>query len=175
MKIYKDAIVNLGMVDFAKSWYLWGKVGVGKTHNAYGYVQLNNDVLRHKQKEDEKHEKFCDYPFLTFINWAIICERLRNTPIMTDVFISDNRGEKEDSLMNKKKLIIDDLAAEKRSDYTDDLLMRLVEHRYSNALYTGFTSNISMGKLPYDARIVSRIVGIVGKNKFEIIGKDRRV
>jgi len=51
----------------------------------------------------------------------------------------------------------------------------LVEFRYSNDLYTGFTSNISIGKLPYDARIVSRIAGIVSDNKFEILGKDRRI
>jgi DNA replication protein DnaC len=112
---------------------------------------------------------------LTFVNFAIICDRLRNTPFETDIFVSDNRSEKEQSLMNKHKLIIDDLGAEKRSDYSDDLLMRLVEHRYSAGLYTGFTSNISLGSLPYDARIISRIVGMVDKNKFEITGKDHRV
>lgn len=176
MKVYKNAkLDNSIKLNWDKSWYLWGKVGRGKTHNAYALAISTNKFLRGSQEVDELENKFYEYPFMTFINFAIICDKLRNAPMEADIFAEDSRSGLEYTTLHKIRLIIDDIGAEKRSDYSDDFLMRLVEYRYSNDLYTGFTSNISIGSLPYDARIVSRIVGMVGKNKFQLIGKDRRI
>ena len=176
MKIYKNAKLDKSIkLDWDKSFYLWGKVGIGKTHNAYALVIETNTYLRNRQDNDETANLFYDYPFMTFVNFADICDRLRNAPIEADIFAEDSRSGLEYKMLHKKRLIIDDIAAEKRSDYSNDFLMRLVEYRYSNNLYTGFTSNLAIGKLPYEARIVSRIAGIVGNNKFEIKGKDLRL
>jgi len=176
MKIYKDAkLSKLIKLDFKLSWYLWGDVGVGKTHNAFGLLYKWNLKLEKQRTVDEEKGIYVGYPYMRLVNWAILTDDFRNTPLDVDVFAGQNRTEKERSLIHNRYLVIDDIGAEKRSDYTDDLLMRLTEYRYSNGLYTGFTSNLSIGKLPYDARIVSRIVGITGNNKFKITGKDRRL
>ncbi len=176
MIIYKNAKLDKKiLIDWKKSWYMWGSIGVGKTHNAYAFVMATNEKTRELQKKNEVKHIWQGYYYLEFINFAEICNKLRNMPMDSFDGLVKTRTQQEERIIRGKFLIIDDLAAEKRSDYTHDLLMRLVEHRYSNALYTGFTSNLSMGKLPYDARIISRVAGIVGKNKFEIIGKDRRI
>ena len=176
MKIYKNAKLDESIkLNWNKSFYLWGAVGIGKTHNAYALVVKTNKFLRASQVKDEAEHKFYDYPFMTFVNFANICDKLRNAPMEADIFAEDSRSGLEYKMLHKTRLVIDDIGAEKRSDYSDDFLMRLVEYRYSNDLYTGFTSNLSMGNLPYDSRIISRIAGIVGKNKFKITGKDRRL
>ena len=176
MKIYEKAELSTSIkLDWENSWYLWGSIGSGKTHNCYGLLHKWNNALMKLQEKNEKSGIYGGYPWLRLDNWAIKTDELRNTPLDLDIYLGYNRREKEKILINCKHLVIDDIGAEKRSDYTDDLLMRLLEHRYSNGFYTGFTSNLSIGELPYDARIISRVAGIVGNNKFELTGKDRRI
>ena len=176
MKIYKNAKLSPSIkLDWDLSWYLYGTVGGGKTHNAYALVKQTNLFLITRKEKDEDANKFYDYPFMTFVNFAHACDRLRNAPLEADIFAEDSRRGLEHDLIHKKKLVIDDLGSEKRSDYTDDFLMRLTEHRYSNDLYTGFTSNNNVPELGYDKRIISRIAGIVERNKFRLSGKDRRI
>jgi len=176
MKKYQKATLNTNIkLDWELSWYLYGQVGVGKTHNAYAFVMERNTFLRKQQEIDELNNKFFIYPYFTFLSWADICDKLRNAPMEADIFTEDTRRDIEHKVINKERLIIDDIGSEKRSDYTDDFLMRLVEHRYSNEKYTGFTSNHSLADLGYDKRIISRIAGMVGTNKFELKGKDWRI
>lgn len=176
MRIYKNVKLDKSIaIDWNKSWYLYGEVGRGKTHNAYAVVKETNNFLREQQVKDEECGKFFEYPFVVFINFADVCDKLRNMSLYVNDPFTQTRADAESNIIRKPKLIIDDLGAEKRSDYSDDFLMRLVEYRYSNDLQTGFTSNLSLGKLPYDARIVSRIVGMVKDNKYKILGKDRRI
>jgi len=176
MNIYENAKLDHSIkLDFDKSWYLLGKVGTGKTHNAYAYYLETNKKTKEIKLENEAKFIFKNYDWIVFYNFATLCDELRNTQFESFNGIEKSRTEKEEAIIKTKYLILDDLGSEKRSDYSDDFLIRLVEFRYSNDLYTGFTSNISIGKLPYDARIVSRIAGIVSDNKFEILGKDRRI
>jgi len=175
-KKYKDAKLDSSIpLNWDISWYLWGEVGIGKTHNAFAFIIATNKKLREQQEIDEVEFKFYEYPFITFVNWADICDKLRNAPLEADIFTEDTRRDIEHKILHKDRLVIDDLGSEKRSDYTDDFLMRLTEHRYSNDLYTGFTSNNNVPELGYDKRIISRIAGIVERNKFRLSGKDRRI
>ncbi len=54
-------------------------------------------------------------------------------------------------------LIIDDLGAEKRSDWSDSELFDLIDSRYTNELPTIFTSNKAVRELPEDDRLTDRI------------------
>ena len=176
MNIYENAKLDtLIKLDFNESWYLSGGIGTGKTHNAYAYYLETNKKTKEIKLENEAKFIFKNYDWIVFYNFATLCDELRNTQFESFNGIEKSRTEKEEAIIKTKYLILDDLGSEKRSDYSDDFLIRLVEFRYSNDLYTGFTSNISIGKLPYDARIVSRIAGIVSDNKFCITGKDRRI
>ena len=54
-------------------------------------------------------------------------------------------------------LIIDDLGAEKRSDWSDSELFDLIDSRYTNELPTIITSNKAIRELPEDDRLKDRI------------------
>lgn len=176
MDRYKDARIDGSVpIDVHKSWYLWGDVGRGKTHFARALQNKNNLWAIQKRKEDEKKDVFVSYYRIILVNFPKLINRLQNAPMFSESDYTQVRGYIEDNVMSAKYLIIDDLGAEKRTEYTDDYLMRLVEDRYTKELWTGFTSNFAIKELPYEKRIISRISGLVGKNRFEIKGKDRRV
>lgn len=62
------------------------------------------------------------------------------------------RGLKESGV-----LILDDIGAEKPSEWVDGIFLSLLDYRISNRRPTIFTSNILMEKLRLDERIVDRI------------------
>lgn len=71
-------------------------------------------------------------------------------------------------------LLIDDLGSAKHSEFTEEITYRIVNHRYSNALPTLFTTNLK----PEDIKVVlgdrtaSRLAEMCEKVKFE--GRDLR-
>lgn len=73
-----------------------------------------------------------------------------------------------------KLLIMDDLGAEKPSDWVAERLLSFINTRVSNGLSTIYTSNISIDELgaKMGKRIRSRIVGSV--SVINLTGKDRR-
>ena len=138
-----------------KSFYLDGEAGRGKTH--YLYALVKESILKNK-----KPHKIIYFPD--------ICLKYKNAPF----------AEKESiiqSLRKDNKLIFDDLGAEVKSDASIELLSSTLNYRCENLLFFGFTSNVGIGKLPYDdTRIKSRIAGIVKKNKFTLMSKkDKRL
>lgn len=136
-------------IDLKKSWYLSGKAGTGKTYFCYA-AQIKSKA------------------FIHIYNYALIVGRLRTADFV-------ERQETEDEIINRKFVIIDDLGSELRTDYSNDLLFRILNSRYENILWTGITSNLSVKELPYEDRIKSRILGIVGENRFNLEAKDRRI
>ncbi len=173
---YREARIDRSiLIDWAKPWYLWGDVGCGKTHNAWGVVNKRNADIKISMEMDEKANIFRGYHYIRLYNWVDLCNSLRNAPLNVGDDYTRVRSYIEDGVLNVKYLIIDDIGAEHRSPYTDEFLMRLVENRYTKEMYTGFTSNFDLKNLPYEKRIVSRISGLVGKNRFELRGKDRRI
>ena len=52
MNIYENAKLDHSIkLDFDKSWYLLGKVGTGKTHNAYAYYLETNRKIEEKNRK----------------------------------------------------------------------------------------------------------------------------
>lgn len=142
-------------IDPSKSFYLHGEPGRGKTHYVYAYMI-------------ECINKGVGEPVVIY--FPEICSRYKNASFK----------DKESiilELQTKRKLIVDDVAGEIKSDMSLELLSNMVNYRYENMLYLSFTSNLSIGKLPYDdARIKSRIAGIVKDNKHTLITKkDKRL
>lgn len=154
--LYWNAKIDSSIkINPKKSFYLDGEAGRGKTRYLYSLVK--KDVL-----EDKKT--------LNIVYFPDICIKYKNAPF----------EEKESilsSLKEKPKLVFDDLGAEVKSNSSLELLTSVLNYRVENLLYLSFTSNMGIGKLPYDdARIKSRIAGLIGKNKFTILsGKDMRL
>ena len=151
--IYWNAKTNGVDIDHTRSFYLYGEVGSGKTYYSYSVVRLailEGEVL----------------PRL--VNFPDKCMTYRIAPF-------DSKIEIMEDLKSRSRLIFDDLGAETQSNASEELLSSILNHRIEHNKFFAFTSNLSIGKLPYDSRIKSRIKGIVGDNKFKFTGKDRRL
>ncbi|MCH7573592.1 MAG: ATP-binding protein [Candidatus Marinimicrobia bacterium] len=155
-------------INWRKSWYLSGHVGSGKTHAAYAIY----------------HQWLSEYVHLSRLRGIHIWPRGVRIEYMPDLMnglramVGNDQADLEGATQRLEecpRLILDDLGAGLQSEYADDILLRLLEARYNNGLYTGFTSNHKIGETGYNDRILSRIAGIVGSNKAELKGKDRRV
>ncbi len=169
-KRYQEATINKAITfETKKSWYLSGEPGTGKTYYVWAFY------LRWASTEKEKEKQIFDetkthytYELPLIINWAVQCAEFRSTNYQ-------RRDELISEMIRSKWLIIDDVGSEIKTDFSDDILFRVLNERYEEMKYTSFTSNLAIGELHYDGRIISRIAGIVGKNKFKITGKDRRL
>jgi DNA replication protein DnaC len=86
-------------------------------------------------------------------------------------FGTDNDGKTLDALMNSCLLVLDDLGAERETDFTKDRVSAVLRSRYNQMLPTIITSNATnLGELG-DQRIASRLSdGLV----ITLNGKDRR-
>ena len=153
-KLYLSAKIDKSIIIKPEdNFYLFGSCGTGKTY--YTYALMIDSIVNKKPR----HTRFY---------FPDICNRYKNATF----------SEKEDiveQLKKVKRLVFDDLGAEIKTDMTNELLNTIINYRIENLLYFSFVSNFSIGKLPYDDRIKSRIAGTVKDNKFEIRGYDRRI
>lgn len=136
-----------------KGIYLWGPVGSGKTYAIYAIKKRLQDMG--------------------------IRTKIYSAPEMFDK-IRDDFDHKdsynlEHILANRGVLIIDDLGAEKASEWISETMFRIVNKRYEEMLPTIITSNLELGELTdrLGDRIPSRIAEMCDVIKLE--GKDRRL
>lgn len=88
-----------------------------------------------------------------------------------------NSTMSESSVLNyysSKILFLDDIGAEKLSDFALSRITQIIDRRYVNNLRTVITSNLSIAQLKdlYGERLASRIRGLC--NLMEMAGKDER-
>lgn len=133
--------------------YLWGPVGSGKTYAVY--------AIRARLHE------------------MGITVRVHSAPEMFDMIRDDydhrDSYNLERILANRGVLVIDDLGAEKASEWVAETLFKIVDKRYREVLPTVITSNLSLGELAdrLGDRIPSRIAEMCDVIKLD--GADRRV
>ena len=70
-------------------------------------------------------------------------------------------------------LLLDDLGAEKRSEWTDEQLYRLLNYRYNEGLPTVVASNVTLDKL--EPRIASRLQDASLSQIVLLAGDDQRL
>ncbi|MFA5413258.1 MAG: ATP-binding protein [Patescibacteria group bacterium] len=144
--------------DGSTSLYIYGSVGTGKTFGAYALAKL---YKANKIKVRVKN----------FADWL---DKLRS-------YYDDCRSEYEikEEMRDEAVLILDDLGVEKQTDWTQEIMDRLVNARYEQIRPTIFTSNLAFGKLGerYGDRVASRIVEMVSGSRgiIKIDGNDRRL
>lgn len=116
----------------SKGLFLLGRPGVGKTHLAAAVVK---QVIRQKRV----HALFYDTRQL-----------LR---VIRETYNPSVRATESDVLkpvMNAELLVLDDLGAEKTSEWVDETLNMIVNTRYSERRLTIFTSNYDISDDPTD-------------------------
>ena len=154
-----------------ESVFVSGKCGVGKTHLAVGLLKKWT-----REQVVEKIQDPNDYLMSNSINPVFLSSvdlffELKST------FNNDNQSEKDvlDKYVYAGLLVIDDVGAEKVSDWSRQMFYLIIDRRYRSLKPTIITSNLSLQQISeiIDERISSRIceMGIAT----ELTGKDRRV
>ncbi len=141
--------------------FITGPTGVGKTHLAVGFLR---EELLAKGQEAGRFLRAVDF--------------LKNIRCS---FRNDN-GADERAILNlygrgTPFLVLDDLGAEKVTDFAVQTLYDLIDFRYGNCLVTLITSNLSLDELAnhygsHGHRLASRIAGM--GPTLVLKGKDRR-
>ncbi|MFI1825395.1 ATP-binding protein [Streptomyces sp. NPDC020412] len=136
-----------------RSLLIAGPTGTGKTHQAYGAVRsLIAAGVRLRWKAVTAADLYAD---------------LRPRP--------GHDGERElRDLARCPLLVIDDLGAAKYSEWTEEITMRLINHRYNEMLPTLATTNLGMTDLRAHIgdRVASRLAEMA--DKVILNGSDRR-
>jgi DNA replication protein DnaC len=92
---------------------------------------------------------------------------------MMSSFQSGKAEEILRDVQKKKILVLDDLGAEKMSEWTFSALYRVISHRYDYFLPTIVTSNLTLDAIDqWEPRIASRLAGLT---VISLTGTDRRM
>jgi len=136
--------------------YLSGDVGTGKTHLA---VAVMNELIRRKR-----------VPAL-FVTVPELLDNLRGA--YND--LGRNLDEWMDTVKNADLLVLDDLGSERPTEWVQERIFVIVNHRYREALPTIFTSNIGPKDVATQLgeRTASRIIAMCEEG-IDIEGDDYR-
>lgn len=143
---------------------VWGPVGTGKTGLAWCLARelILTDGLE-----------------VQLVNWRNLLYDIRSSFGMDP----GQRREQLDRYFNVAVLFLDDVGAEKPTEWASEQLSILVDERYMAGRVTGITSNYALSQLvdrlspDGDTIIGQRIVSRLAENatKLEVKGKDRRL
>lgn len=138
----------------AKSLLLTGPTGVGKTHTAFGALRLIGESRR------------------SGLNWVAL-----STPELLGRLrrIGDREPEALfHEFASAPLLLLDDLGSSKVTEWAEDTLYRLVDHRYMHCLPSIFTANANRADLAerLGERCGSRLYEMC--ERVALIGPDRR-
>jgi len=163
---YSDASMRKDLsISWGAPWYLLGPVGSGKTFAAWGLYMYH---LEQTRKRNMALGRLHFYPGMLIANVATMMGDFRFLPI-------DDKRERLSALCGVKRLVLDDIGCEYSTDFSEDIIFQILDDRYIRERYTAFTSNIDIKNLPYDDRIISRIMGFVSNNRTQLGGRDRRI
>ena len=178
-EIEKCAVKSLGF----QSVFLTGPAGTGKTYLAAAI--LKETLRTYFRGETEKRYEACEkvgYPDVYFEPSPVPSWRWTSVPELLLELRGSFRDGSEDSeqkiideYSRTGHLILDDLGAEKSSEYTIQSLYLIIDRRYSDLMPTIITSNMSIGEIANTVgdRIASRIAGMC--KVIELKGRDRRI
>lgn len=137
--------------------YMHGAIGCGKTHAAWALAQQ-------WEENGGRHPLF----------WNV-SELIRSIKKDFDKHPYDREKEEEYIMEHRGLLFLDDLGAERATDFVADTLYLIVNRRYEERLPVIVTSNMDIGELSdrVGDRIASRIAGMC--DVVEMKGEDRRL
>lgn len=145
----------VGIRTSRKGLYIHGDVGAGKTHITYAIADHLGETLR---------TKFMNTTELIF-------------DIKRDFDRSNYDKKRWDEQLTEFRgvLILDDIGAERITDYVAEVFYLIINKRYNEMLPIIFTSNLSLGELAerIGDRTASRIIEMC--DVVHLKGEDRRV
>ena len=158
---YKDLDPKLEKIvsdqfSAGKGVYLHGPAGTGKTYTAYAIA-----------KEVEKRGYYAIfYKVNKLMHYFRDIEREKEVGLLDSLISGNSRRD---------YLFLDDLGANKETEYSIDCLTMILDYRYENLLPVLITSNASMVELQENVggRVYSRLIGMCQEVKID--GRDRRI
>lgn len=149
-------------VEFGHGLYFFGTVGTGKTTVASAVlmtyiIEKSKDSLRKGERTRQ---------LVAYANVPDLLDMLRRG--FDDPEIAAQGAKKLSQLASVPLVLLDDIGAERPSEWARERLLTLIGSRYDNELSTLFTSNLTIGELgePLGARLQSRIEGMTGLMQF---------
>ena len=129
---------------------LAGQAGCGKTHLAVAIaIEIakrkplpNWDKTSFERYADDKPENFADHCGIQFIPTAELLNRIKKT--------YDNHEDTDEIIDKYKKtqlLILDDLGAERETDWALEQLYEIIDYRYNELLPLIVTTNLTASEL----------------------------
>lgn len=149
-----------------KGFYIHSPAGVGKTY-------IMEKFIEHYNKPYEislgNGEKVMQQKYYKIKNMGDIFDNLIEAQRL-GTYLRELR-----TLQEAPMLFIDDIGAEKYTDFRSEIVYKIIDYRYRNNLPIFFTSNLTMGELSdlYSDRIASRLTEMC-LNVF-LEGEDRRM
>jgi DNA replication protein DnaC len=147
-------------LEQSQSIFITGSCGTGKSHLAYGLIAHWWDLNRLLTKEELEDAR---YPYqwrfgkrARFLPTVELLHELKST-------FRENADLSEDQVISKYTvddlLVLDDIGAEKVSDWSRSVFYLLIDRRYRDQKQTIFTSNLSITAIStlVDDRIASRL------------------
>ena len=167
-----------------KGLYLHGGVGTGKTHTAYALyrmweeeraVELQKNKEEISKKVDESKDNISPEvtkprPVGEFWNMTRLLYELRK-----EMRSSPEEMLSDRLILYKNLLFIDDLGAEKVTEWVEEVIYLIINTRYENNIPIVITSNYPLSKIAelVGDRVASRIKEMC--HVIEIKGEDRRL
>lgn len=136
-------------LNLSKGYFIQGKQGIGKTVIA---VQFAKDWIKNNNLQPDLETNY-----VKFINFIEIIKIARNTFLTGDEGWQARRNM--EALFDYDLLIIDDIGTEKQTEFIQEVVYSLINHRYEHLKQTFITSNFPIQEISekYHARIASRI------------------
>ena len=152
--VYVEAIRKLS--DSIENMVLIGKTGSGKTHLAIGMLKIIDVNKIPCCSRSYKSDTWDDPPEKYFITLPEVLLRIRDS-------FKSNPRESEADVVNYFSdidcLVLDDLGAEKPSEFSVATLYLILDRRINNCRQTIITTNLEMQEIEqiFGARIASRL------------------
>lgn len=176
-----ELFVNASMGDIGKglhdvirpgsNLYVFGNVGVGKSYLATALTRRFVENL-----PVEKNGNTMGFVGHGWPEFAVVSELLLEIRSTFDMNCVDRELDVIDKYSNAGLLVLDDMGAEKTTEWALQTLYVIINRRINNLKQTIITSNLSLDDLSFKLsdRIASRIKGMCGDNIIRIEGDDRR-
>lgn len=120
----------------AQGLYLTGQVGTGKTHTAWftvGHWCLSTGTVPHTPRNTGVEGWSTAGPTVIFT---------RMTDLLDDLRPGDHARQRVRDCQRAALLVIDDIGAEKPSEWTQERIYSIVDHRYANCMPLIVTGNL---------------------------------
>lgn len=149
----------------AQGLYLTGQVGTGKTHTAWETLGRWCMVTGTCPRRDAEGPYGHVTPPVVFT---------RMTDLLDDLRPGDAARQRVRDCQNTRLLVLDDLGAEKASEWTQERLYSIIDHRYALCLPLIVTSNLPPAKVAEQTgqRTASRLAEMC--RVIRMTGPDRR-